>query len=508
MNLHCRIDEVKNSENLQNSSKKTLCQRLSGEFLMPVKHEERGRSTVKVLSVTQMKQQDGQCGAFRRWASSGAEAVMKHLQSNDVKLLLSSAKQGELVIHYAKLHGVSVVECVSPEEMALISKITGVSPCDSLRGEIAETVVATFCQPLLLGSKRCVHVGFASAGAFQPHCLVLCAPVDSVNEQHAAALQEAFTMLQQLFKRVDQGEGGEAERGSQDGAADVCSWCSSATRKQLVIENTSCNGHGVSEQGLETRRGEAETRTAEPNLRGSGNPVCVQTDLRMASNPAWHARALGVAAEGEGTSGEVQEPQARSGQPGDPHENHGRDSLAGSQKNHSSNANGVTACEHLGVGRDLEKTSCDAAPFKHKKSCVSIAQSCSSCLIEAGSVLPVGGYFEILLHYYIRYYAKQLQQSELTAISNVVADALLSVPRTLYSTERNGFNKFYLETTNALRRNEPLPVNEKGLESVYCKYQLIISVLHCVTELLAIDLIISVKRPLQKIEDNDSEDDC
>ncbi|NXE79145.1 BBS10 protein, partial [Cochlearius cochlearius] len=150
---------------------------------------------------------EGQYQASLRWISRRTEALMKHLQSNSVNLLLSSVKQEEVVIYYAKLYGVSVVECLSSAEVALIREITGVSPYapfgDNLRGEITDTVVATFCQPLLLGSKRCAHVGFASVSAFQPHCLILCGPVDGVNEQHAAALQGAFTMLQQLFKGVD-----------------------------------------------------------------------------------------------------------------------------------------------------------------------------------------------------------------------------------------------------------------------------------------------------------------
>ncbi|NWQ64084.1 BBS10 protein, partial [Neopipo cinnamomea] len=151
---------------------------------------------------------EGQYQASQRWITRRTEAFVKHLQSNNVKLLLSSTKQDEVVIYYAKLYGVSVVECLLSEEMALISEITGVSPYapfgDNMYREVIETAVASFCQPLLLGSKRCVHIGFTSVCAFQPHCLILCGPVDGVNEQHAAALQEAFTMLQQLVKTVDQ----------------------------------------------------------------------------------------------------------------------------------------------------------------------------------------------------------------------------------------------------------------------------------------------------------------
>ncbi|NXX77355.1 BBS10 protein, partial [Urocolius indicus] len=150
---------------------------------------------------------EGQYRASLRWVAGRTEALMKHLRSSNVKLILSSVKQEEVVIYYARLFGVSVVECVSPEEMALICEITGVSPHaalgDDVPGEVTDTAVATFCQPLLLGSERCAHIGFTSVCAFQPHCLILCGPVDGVNEEHAAALQGAFTMLQQLFKTVD-----------------------------------------------------------------------------------------------------------------------------------------------------------------------------------------------------------------------------------------------------------------------------------------------------------------
>ncbi|NWS41358.1 BBS10 protein, partial [Probosciger aterrimus] len=151
---------------------------------------------------------EGQYQASLQWITRRTEALMKHLQSSNIKLLLSNVKLEEVVIYYAKFYGVSVVECLSSEEMALICEITGVSPYapfgDNMHGEITETAVATFCQPLLLGSKRCAHIGFTSVCTFQPHCLILCGPVDSVNEQHAAALQEAFIMLQQLFKTVEQ----------------------------------------------------------------------------------------------------------------------------------------------------------------------------------------------------------------------------------------------------------------------------------------------------------------
>ncbi|XP_046765734.1 Bardet-Biedl syndrome 10 protein isoform X2 [Gallus gallus] len=394
--------------------------------------------------------------AALRWCGGRTEAVMEHLRSGGVRLLLSGVKQHEEVIFYAKLHGVSVVECLSSEEVALISEIAGISPYDpagdSVQGEIAEAAVVTFCQPLLLGSQRYVHIGFSSAGAFQPHCLVLCAPVDAINEQHAAALHGAFTMLLQLFRAVDQECGAEGE--SQNGASGVGSGYSPATETRVVTESIACGSSQVSEHQLGACRGETAAQSSDLALQESERP----DGTPPASAPGPHSKELSVCTDGADSAGTHKLPA-------------------------------------LCVGKGPEKA------------VYGVTQSCPSSILEAGSVLPVGGYFEILLHYYIQHYAKQVQQSAVTAISNVVADALLSIPKALYGTERNGFTKFYLETTEALRKNQPLPVNEKGLESVYCKYQLVTSVLHCVTELLNIDLIIGVKRPLQKIEDKDSDDD-
>ncbi|XP_008942876.1 PREDICTED: Bardet-Biedl syndrome 10 protein, partial [Merops nubicus] len=449
--------------------------------------------------------------ASLRWIARRVEAFMKRLQSNEVKLLLSSLKQEEVVIYYAELHGISVVECLSWEEVALVCEITGVSPYAPFggdgQGELTGTAVAAFCQPLLLGSRRCAHVGFSSACAFQPHCLVLCGPADSVNEQHAAALQGAFTMLQQLFKTVDQrGE-------SQNDASEAGGWPFSGTQKQLVIGNIACDGNQVSEHQLKAGNDETETQIVDTGLQGSENPTCVQADMQIPSNPVSHIKEFSVATEGDWSSGDVQKLHGKCQHPGDMHENYKSDLLLGNHNCSTAvlpalNADPVAVCERPGVGKDLEETRCDIVPLKGGESCGSVAQNDSNSLIETGSVLPVGGYFEILLHYYIQCYSKQLQQPEVTVVSNVVADALLSIPKALYgTTERNGFTKFYLKVINALRKNEPLPVKEKGLESVYCKYQLVISVLHCVTELLSVDLIIGVRRPLQNPEDCDSEDD-
>ncbi|KFP07584.1 Bardet-Biedl syndrome 10 protein, partial [Calypte anna] len=457
---------------------------------------------------------EGQYEGSQRWASGRTEALMKNMQNNNVKLLLSSVKQEELVIYYAKLYGVSVVECLSSEEVALIREITGVSPytpcCYNICAEISETTVVMFCERLLLGSKRCVHIGFTSVCDFEPHCLILCGPVEDVNKQHAAALQGAFTMLQQLFKTVEQREGFQADGESQSEASCIRRCHSSATQKQVVIENISYDSNRGVEQQPKPHRDEMETQIADAALQESENPACVQSHLQIPSNPISHIKAFSVATEGGEASGDIKEPRTKCEHPGDTHKNCKSDSLVDNQKDYtavSAGDNTNTACKCLSVGKDLEKTSCNIVPFKGEKSCGSTAQKYSNSLIEAGSVLQVGGYFEILLHYYIQYYGNRFQQPEVTALSNVVADALLSIPKSLYgTTKQNSFIKFYLKAMNTLRKNEPLTMNEKGLESVYCKYQLVTSVLHCAAELLSIDLIICVQQLCFSHEDNDSED--
>ncbi|NXX87875.1 BBS10 protein, partial [Centropus bengalensis] len=149
---------------------------------------------------------EAQYRAARRWGSRSARAAVERLRGGGVGLLLSSVKQDEELLHCARLLGVSVVEGLSEEEVALVREIAGLSPHspsgDGSDGEIMETALVTFCRPLVLGSRRYAHVGLAGAGDFQPHCLVLCGPVDAVIEQHAAALQGALTMLQQLCKSL------------------------------------------------------------------------------------------------------------------------------------------------------------------------------------------------------------------------------------------------------------------------------------------------------------------
>ncbi|XP_036905302.1 Bardet-Biedl syndrome 10 protein isoform X2 [Sturnira hondurensis] len=95
------------------------------------------------------------------WIMERTKAIMKYLQSQNVKLLLSSVKQPDLVIYYAELNGISVVECLSSEEISLIQRITGLSPFvlpqASSHHEVSNTAAVKFCKPLILRSKRFIN---------------------------------------------------------------------------------------------------------------------------------------------------------------------------------------------------------------------------------------------------------------------------------------------------------------------------------------------------------------
>ncbi|KAI5229426.1 Bardet-Biedl Syndrome 10 Protein [Manis pentadactyla] len=81
------------------------------------------------------------------WIMERTKAIMKRLQSQNVKLLLSSVKQPDLVIYYAGLNGISVVECLSSEEVSFIQRVTGLSPfvlpLASSRDEMSDIALIT-----------------------------------------------------------------------------------------------------------------------------------------------------------------------------------------------------------------------------------------------------------------------------------------------------------------------------------------------------------------------------
>ncbi|XP_040610850.1 Bardet-Biedl syndrome 10 protein isoform X2 [Mesocricetus auratus] len=438
---------------------------------------------------------EAQFQASQCWIVERTKAVMKHLQSQNIKLLLSSVKQPDLVSYCARLHSISVVECLSSEEVSLVQRITGLLPCVlpqvPSQGEISDTTLVKFCKPLILRSKRYVHLGLVSTCAFIPHCVVLCAPVLGLVQQHESAFRGAFKMLQQLFTDLDLNYiiQTNAQRDSSPLACNNSRECSRPpeigkyqdviVKSENKLENTQTHSKAysnvvASDTELKTRvtwsaHKETPLDTSQTNvilkcLSPEKNWVISDCELLVGSNPTGNPTA-------EDTRTEM-------------------------------SYDNVQVTSHPGKGCTLP------VMYKSLEACTSLSYYCSSTL-PAGCVLPVGGNFEILLHYYLVNYAKQCQQSAEATVSMLIANALLGIPKTLYKPKngKDSFPQIYMRSLHALQTCQPMVSGQSGLEPVAGKYQLIASVIQCLAKILTVDLVINIKRQPQKIGDQDSEDE-
>ncbi|KAG8513930.1 Bardet-Biedl syndrome 10 protein, partial [Galemys pyrenaicus] len=435
------------------------------------------------------------------WITERTKAIMEHLQNQNVKLLLSSVKQPDLVIYYAGLNGISVVECLSAEEVSLIQRIIGLSPFiipqASLQSEISNPALVKFCKPLVLRSKRYVHLGLISTCSFTPHCVVLCGPVQGLVEQHKDALHGAFKMLRQLFKGLDLNYVTPA--GDQNYISDPFTSKDSRKNNQLPeIFNDSIQ-RPDRDMIVKNKNEGAKTETY---LKVYSNLVVPSKELKtgtpgstpkMISTDTYQTDEI-VRYLPPNKTRVIDDPEPLESTP-----------LANSTTEDTKNE---ISYENLKVTETAFKGSILSVGDESPDTCSS--QNYCSSSIPAGSVLPVGGNFEILLHYYLANYAKSCQQSKETmVVSMMIANALLSIPRLLYKAKKgnNSFPQIYVRAVHALQNNQPVLSSHTGLESVAGKYQLLTSVLQCLTKILTIDLIINIKRQPQKICDQDSEDE-
>ncbi|KAM9754955.1 BBSome complex assembly protein BBS10 isoform 1-T1 [Menidia menidia] len=170
----------------------------------------------------------------------------------------------------------------------------------------------------------------------------------------------------------------------------------------------------------------------------------------------------------------------------------------------------------------------------------------SSCMnppqkqvIEAGCVIPAGGTFEFLLHHALLQHSHSVSDDKSigNSVYQLLAKALLSVPRQIYShnprlflqtqtrvmrflPSRSQHLSFALKQANnadSIQAESPLEdckpnlhccgefdtpskdfLSDLGLESVSCKYQLLLAVLQCATNLLRLDTVLCTKTALDK----------
>lgn len=143
--------------------------------------------------------------------------------------------------------------------------------------------------------------------------------------------------------------------------------------------------------------------------------------------------------------------------------------------------------------------------------------------LKPGCVIPAGGTFEFLLHRALTQRGHSHSASNCTNlgvnVSQVLANALLSVPRQIYA---HGPKRFLQAQTRTLslisnqsrtfvafkhaqvadedpERGDAPPklfMPDLGLESISCKYQLLLAVLQCVTGLLRVDAVVRTRTAL------------
>ncbi|XP_054476723.1 Bardet-Biedl syndrome 10 protein [Anoplopoma fimbria] len=358
---------------------------------------------------------------FSAWAERSLESVIASLQSLGVSVLLSAAKQSAAVLALAAQAEMSIVECVSEDELSLFARLSGATPVrDCWMIEPEHVATLTFCRPILLGAHRYVHLAFHDAEervTVKPCSLVICGLGEGQTDQYACALRDAIRML-------------------------LSTW------EPMGITATT-----------------ASKRTLQSN-----NSTSLHTDNQFPN----------------------------------------------------------------------------ATPFKQ-------------CVLEPGCVIPAGGTFEFLLNHALLQHGSNCSISDDTimgvpAVSQLLAKALLTVPRQIYSHSPRRFlqtqtrllsfiqnhshpsNLSYKQEHNSVLvqvggESECPPkegkltklccgedqvspkvfMSDSGLESVSCKYQVLLAVLQCVSSILRVDTVLHThtqSHRLQNISWEGTEDEA
>ncbi|XP_062402637.1 Bardet-Biedl syndrome 10 protein [Sardina pilchardus] len=123
--------------------------------------------------------------------------------------------------------------------------------------------------------------------------------------------------------------------------------------------------------------------------------------------------------------------------------------------------------------------------------------------LHAGHVVPVGGVFDVLFHHF-------LLSSDWVAgprVRSLLAESVLSVPRTLHSHKPRLFMQFQASLLDKLNTGPSHKPWSGGLESVSCKQQLLASVLQCVCKLLSVDRILHTRSHTLKTSHHEEDDE-
>ncbi|XP_043911305.1 Bardet-Biedl syndrome 10 protein isoform X2 [Protopterus annectens] len=460
---------------------------------------------------------DSQLHSSQVWITVRVKEVMTFLQNNSVNLILSSVKQSETVHYFAKLCNISLVECLSDGEISLFCCITGISAFASIEDIIQSEIVtvtatAAFYKPLVLGAHRYVHLHLLSIKDFKPHCVVIYGPVQGLTEQYVVALVGALKVLKHLLKPVNSGCSlAEIKDKAMILPKDVANSCTAVLNEDDVntvdasvkierqcMDITECVVDTIHEtqgpedypqtvtEGAVSNVPEVNSSTLSPYEER--RVACLLQTCACCSTVQLHHKSNDAAelsrTKLDGYSIEMQEFEEQ-------------DSTTAAVDNSSS----TVPCKKLSVTRNCERK-CDegnhTCNLVHKNN-FQVANS----LIEAGSVLPAGGTFEFLLHYTIMNYANKCHNPAINNVCSVIADGLLNIPRHIYCSQKGNRNLLHklTKTLDNIKLCRPLTVDNDCLESVSCKYQLLLSVIQCLMKLITIDAVVAIKKKLQTVTD-------
>lgn len=99
---------------------------------------------------------------FNTWVERSLECVFANLQNLGVSVLLFAVKQSDAVLALASQAEISVVECVSEDELFLFAHLSGATPVSEycvIQPEHVATL--NFCRPILLGAHRFENISFS-----------------------------------------------------------------------------------------------------------------------------------------------------------------------------------------------------------------------------------------------------------------------------------------------------------------------------------------------------------
>lgn len=154
----------------------------------------------------------------------------------------------------------------------------------------------------------------------------------------------------------------------------------------------------------------------------------------------------------------------------------------------------TTASARTGLSHKITSEVMD----NHNDTITSASSSASpfqKCMLEPGCVIHDGGTFEFLLHHALLQHGHNCSVSDhtdesVTAVSKLLANALLSVPQQIYSHSPRRFLQTQTRVLTSIENHFHPFILDVGLESVSCKYQLVLAALQCVTSLLRVDTML------------------